>query len=201
MPESTCWPLPDGELQLITDFLPPLEAAELCAQLPRELSFGEEILTIAGRKVAAPRLVCWYGDPDAVYRYSGITHRPLPWTARLSRLRQRLESHCGRPFNSVLCNLYRDGNDSMGWHADREPELGPEPFIASLSLGATRSFELRHCHSPLRLRLELSSGSLLLMGGALQHHWRHRIPKQPDRPGVRINLTFRTIHPELGKQG
>lgn len=183
----------DGELDFVENFIPPQEADGFFLALREELAFSEESIRIAGREVKVPRLVCWYGDSEARYRYSGTDHAPLPWTAALRALKQRVEAYCGRGFNSVLGNLYRDGKDSMGWHADKEKELGPAPRIASLSFGAERRFELRHNKTGEILRLPLTHGSLLLMGGSLQHHWRHRIPKSPSVITPRINLTFRTI--------
>ena len=107
-------------------------------RLLKELDWSEEHLQIYGKSVKAPRLMCWYGDPDAVYTYSGVTHTPLAWTDILLKLKQRLETVTGKEFNSMLANLYRDGNDSMGWHSDKEKELGTAPFIASLSFGDAR---------------------------------------------------------------
>jgi alkylated DNA repair dioxygenase AlkB len=185
----------DGELDFVEAFIPPEEADGILARLREELDWREEDILIAGCPIKVPRLVCWYGDRQARYRYSGVMHEPLLWTALLAELKQRVEEHCGRRFNSVLGNFYRDGNDSMGWHADREKELGPEPYIASLSFGAERRFELRHNRSRERLALPLSHGSLLLMGGRLQHHWRHRLPKMPGLGMPRVNLTFRAILP------
>jgi alkylated DNA repair dioxygenase AlkB len=185
----------DGEIGYIEDFIPAEEADFLLARLLEELDWQAESIRIAGREIQVPRLVCWYGDTQAHYRYSGVDHRPLPWTATLQALRVRVETRCQRRLNSVLCNLYRDGRDSMGWHADNERELGPNPFIASLSLGAERRFDLRHDRTGEILHLPLTHGSLLLMGGSLQHHWRHRIAKQVGIAEPRINLTFRLIHP------
>lgn len=183
----------DGELEFVETFIPQEEADRFFLVLREELAFEEECIRIAGREIKVPRRVCWYGDPGARYRYSGTDHEPLPWTPALRVLRQRVEAYCGRSFNSVLGNLYRDGRDSMGWHADKEKELGPEPYIASLSFGAERRFELRHNKTRETLILPLNHGSLLLMGGSLQRDWRHRIPKSPDVTAPRINLTFRTI--------
>ena len=143
-----------------------------------------------------PRLVAWFGDPGAAYTYSGLQLVPEPWSERLGSLRARTEGAAGHPFNSVLCNLYRDGNDSMGLHADAEPELGPNPVIASVSLGATRRFVLRHAKDRgERLDLDLAGGSLLVMSGTTQHFWRHGVPKQKKITDSRINLTFRRILP------
>src|SRR5690606_6222598 len=133
-----------------------------------------------------------YGDAGASYTYSGARFVPEPFTPALAALRGRLQAFTGRAFNSVLANLYRDGNDSVGWHSDNEPELGPEPAIASLSLGASRRFRLRHAHLP-PVSVDLHSGDLLVMPGPLQRHWQHTLPKTRRPVGARINLTFREI--------
>ncbi len=185
----------DGEIRYIEHFMAKDEADVLLDRLRGELDWREESIVIAGRAIKVPRLVCWYGEPGARYRYSGVDHEPLPWTESLRALRRRVEELCGGCFNSVLGNLYRDGGDSLGWHSDKEKELGPEPLIASLSFGAERRFELRHGKSREILNLPLGHGSLLLMGGVLQHHWRHRIPRMPGVREPRINLTFRAILP------
>ncbi|HSN23761.1 MAG TPA: alpha-ketoglutarate-dependent dioxygenase AlkB, partial [Methylomicrobium sp.] len=145
-----------------------------------------------------PRLMCWYGDDDAVYHYSGVKHEPLPWTAALSTVRIRIEAFIGGcTFNSVLANLYRDGRDSMGCHADDEKELGINPVIASLSLGDERMFRLHHKMRRSHLDITLGHGDLLIMAGALQHHWLHALPKTRKVKNPRINLTFRRIIPVL----
>lgn len=185
----------DGEVYLAAEFLQPEAAQRWHELLQRDLHWQQEWIMIAGKKVRVPRLVCWYGDRGAVYRYSGVDHQPLPWTAGLAELKQRVECVAGASFNSVLGNYYRTGADSMGWHADKEKELGDNPVIASLSFGAARRFLLRHNRTREILGLELCSGSLLLMAGSLQHHWRHCVPKTPDCCEARINLTFRRIVP------
>ena len=190
---ETHWSVADAEWLLIEGFLTAPEAATLFQSLRSELDWQEEALVIAGRQVMVPRLVCWYGDPGARYRYSGVSHEPLPWTPALTRLRTAVEQRSGSRFNSVLGNLYRSGQDSMGWHADKEKELGPNPVIASLSLGATRRFLLRHNRTREQIELGLTDGSLLIMGGRLQHDWRHCVPKAPRGAEARINLTFRLI--------
>jgi alkylated DNA repair dioxygenase AlkB len=138
-------------------------------------------------------LVAWYGDPQASYRYSGIAHTPLPWLPLLAELKIQIELQSKQSFNSVLCNLYRSGQDSMGWHADKEPELGNNPYIASLSFGAARLFKFRHLKTKDTVDVILENGSLLLMGGELQYHWRHSLPKTTKVSEPRINLTFRKI--------
>ena len=152
-------------------------------------------LRVFGRDVSAPRLTAWYGDPGARYAYSGVVHEPLPWPRGLAALRARLHTHLGVGFNSVLANLYRDGRDSMGWHSDDEPELGEEPVIASVSLGARRRFRLRHRarKDVLPIDLDLEHGSLLAMWGSTQDHWKHSLPKSARCDGVRVNLTFRRV--------
>lgn len=186
--------LPGAELRLATGLF--ADPAAVFAQLHAEIAWEQHYLTIFGRRVASPRQSCWVGDADAVYTYSGTRFAPRPWTPALAQLRGRMEALCAQPFNSVLCNLYRDGRDSMGWHSDDEPELGPEPLIASLSFGAPRRFRLRHKRDPaLQLVLELPSGSLLLMAGTTQRHYRHDLPRALRVQEPRINLTFRRIGP------
>jgi alkylated DNA repair dioxygenase AlkB len=183
----------DGAVHLFPDFLSSADAGALFQTLRAELDWQQETIVIAGRPVLVPRLVCWYGDHGADYRYSGVQHHTSPWTPALQALREKVERRTGGRYNSVLGNYYRSGNDSMGWHADKEKELGTHPIIASLSLGASRRFLLRHNKTREQLELLLTDGSLLLMGGSLQHHWRHCVPKAPSAAGTRINLTFRLI--------
>lgn len=183
----------DGELDRVEGFLSARESAELRVRLLGDLAWHGEEIAIFGRRVAVPRLLCWYGDPGAVYRYSGVSHVPLPWQAVLAGLRARLEDFSGHAFNGVLCNRYRTGKDSMGWHADDEPELGERPFIASLSLGAERTFRIRHRRTGRTLDVPLRDGDLVLMGGVLQLYWKHCVPKTAKPCGERINLTFRRI--------
>lgn len=184
----------DGELYYLPSFIPLTETGKVYERLLGELDWQQEVATIVGRRMPLPRLVCWHGDEEAIYRYSGLVHYPKPWTTELLKLKQAVEYASGRRFNSVLGNLYRDGQDSMGWHADQEKSLGENPFIASLSLGGERLFKIRHNRSEETVDLTLGDGSLLLMGGSLQHHWRHCVPKTRKPVAARINLTFRLIH-------
>ena len=140
-----------------------------------------------------PRLTAWYADADLTYSYSGVTHHGLAWTDTLTQIRHDVEETAGVPFNSLLLNFYRDGNDSIGYHSDDEPELGVHPIIASISLGAVRQFILKHKKTRERLAFDLAHGSLLVMGGTCQHHWMHGVPKTKAVVGARINLTFRNI--------
>ncbi len=163
-----------------------------------EIPWTRHRLRIFGREVEAPRLCCWIGDPEAAYRYSGTRFAPQPWPAALVPVRDAVCEAAGVAFNSVLANLYRDGQDAMGWHSDDERELGPEPVIASLSLGATRRFVLKARASDAdgrfaRHALELPHGSLLVMRGETQARFRHALPRTARPVGPRINLTFRRI--------
>ena len=189
------WQLLDGaELELIEDFIAPAEQARAYAKIAAALPWQTRSIRIAGRDIPEPRQTAWVGDPGAVYTYSGRVNEPSPWPPMLSALRARLAAQLGVAFNSVLCNLYADGRNAMGLHADAEPELGPNPVIASLSLGATRRFQLRHRKlREEKLDLDLRAGSLLIMRGTLQTHYRHGVPKQLRVLEPRINLTFRRI--------
>jgi alkylated DNA repair dioxygenase AlkB len=188
----------DGELHYYPHFLVPQIADTIYQQLDAQLDWHAEALKIMGKQIIAPRLVCWYGDANAIYCYSGISHQPLPWIPVLSQIKQQICQFSGFEFNSVLGNLYRNGQDSMGWHADKEKQLGINPAIASLSLGAERLFKLRHRKTNQTIDIKLEHGSLLIMAGSLQHHWRHCVPKTQRSVTPRINLTFRYIHPESG---
>ncbi|MGY3265995.1 alpha-ketoglutarate-dependent dioxygenase AlkB family protein [Lysobacter sp. HA35] len=185
--------LPDADVRLNPDWLAPVESAALFDALQDGVAWENHPVRLFGREHPAPRLSCWVGDPDATYRYSGLLRAPHLWTPPLAALRDRLRSELGTDFNSVLANLYRDGSDAMGWHSDDEPELGPAPVIASVSLGATRRFVLKARRGDESLALELPSGSLLLMQGATQANYRHALPRTARPVGPRINLTFREI--------
>lgn len=184
-----------GWMTLDPSFLGPEEASTLLSTLRTELTWQQEHIRIAGKSIAQPRLTAWYGDAGAAYTYSGLSLDPRPWHPSLDTTRRLIEAQVGVPLNSVLCNLYRDGRDSMGWHADAEGELGRDPLIASLSLGGARRFLIRLRGKPAKKPVELSlgHGSLLVMGGSTQHHHQHSVPKQRAAVAPRINLTFRQI--------
>lgn len=192
--ESTI-PIKDGDCVLIESFLSLVEANTLFDDLLRNAAWHQPEILIYGRKIKSPRLSAWYGDPGAVYRYSGTVNQPLPWLDSLQPLKQSLEVYTSSKFNSVLLNLYRDGNDAMGWHADDEPELGPFPTIASVSLGGTRRFLMKHRKDPelSTIKFDLCHGSLLTMSGATQRNWKHSISRTRVSVEPRINLTFRRI--------
>lgn len=186
--------LTDAELELFPHFVTETEAEQLFQQLYKAVDWQTETIRIAGVERLVPRLTAWYGDQGASYRYSGITHHPVAWTEALLVLKRRVETLCQSDFNSALLNLYRDGRDSVAWHSDDEPELGAQPAIASFSLGASRTFQLKHKkHKDLRHKLTLTSGSLLVMRGDTQKCWLHQVPKEPAITEPRINITFRNI--------
>lgn len=185
----------DGSARYRPSLLTSTASTEALHALLAEVPWESRSITLFGRQVPQPRLACWFGDES--YSYSGITLDPRPWSPRLADLKSAVEDVTGQVFNSVLVNLYRDGNDSMGWHADDEPELGPEPVIASVSLGRTRRFRLRHRETREIVEIDLESGSLLVMSGLSQARWMHEVPKSRRIVEPRINLTFRRVFPDL----
>jgi len=188
-------PVADGELTYWPEFLTESEADRCFRYLHEKIVWHIPHINLFGKEIQSPRMAAWYGDADAIYTYSGLTNQPLPWFDDLSELKQKVEQKTRHRFNSVLANLYRDGNDSMGWHSDDEAELGVQPVIASLSLGAERRFALRHKKRKALKPVEiiLKHGSLLLMSGKTQHYWRHCISKTRKPVTPRINLTFRLV--------
>jgi alkylated DNA repair dioxygenase AlkB len=187
--------LPDADL-LLYQRLDLGDERALLRQLMDDTDWRQEYITIYGKTHPQPRLVAWHGDAGASYTYSGLRHEPLPWTATLALLRDRVQALSGHTFNSVLLNYYRDGRDSMGLHADDEPELGEHPVIASLSLGEERTLYFKH-----RTRRELSifnlplpATSLLIMAGGTQANWKHGMRKLTRDCGPRMNLTFRRVY-------
>ncbi|UPG92860.1 alpha-ketoglutarate-dependent dioxygenase AlkB family protein [Luteibacter aegosomatissinici] len=193
-------PLADADVRLFPDALGPDEADFAFRRLLSHTPWESREVVIWGKKRMQPRQIAWYGDDGAAYRYSGATFAPLPWTGLLQRLRRRMEVLSGARFNSVLLNLYRDGNDSMGWHSDNEPELGPEPVIASLTLGASRAFLFRRRseQNGTPVKVMLAHGTMLLMAGQTQANWQHAINKEAGVTGPRISLTFRAVRTRSG---
>ncbi len=187
--------VPDGDVVLFPDLFAEAEARKLFRALQDGLIWRQENVFLFGREFPQPRLIAWHGDPGCSYTYSGLTLDPEPWTSELRVIRDRAGGRCGAHFNCVLVNLYRDGNDSVGWHCDDEPAMGPEPTIASVSLGAPRAFQLRHKtrRELPTVEVELANGSLLVMAGATQDRWRHCVPKRRGVHEPRINLSFRRI--------
>ena len=186
----------DGDVCLFTQWLPATLADAYFRELLETLAWQQSRIHIHGQEHAIPRLNAWYGDPGCRYGYSGTRFEPLPWTETLTDIKERLTATLGVAFNSMLANRYRDGRDSVAWHSDDEPELGRNPVIASVSLGATRRFTLKHkSRRDIRpLAVDLTHGSLLVMSGPTQHHWLHQVAKTTRIVGERINLTFRYIY-------
>jgi alkylated DNA repair dioxygenase AlkB len=188
-------PIPDAEVVLYRDFFGDAEADTFFMRLMAEINWQLQQVKIFGKWVPVPRRVSWYGDAGADYSYSSITVHPQPWIAPLIEIKARLDACAGVAFNGVLCNLYRDGQDSIGWHSDDEPELGTNPVVGSVSFGAPRIFHFRHKQDKsLRMKVELPHGSFLLMRGPTQHYWKHQIPKTAKQVSPRINLTYRVIY-------
>lgn len=191
--EALVLPIPDADIRYFDSFIPLPQACQLLDSLQRSLAWRQDHIRLYGRLVKIPRLQAWYGDKNASYTYSGLEMKPLPWTKELLLLKDYCEQASGATFNGVLANLYRNGQDSMGMHADDEVELGKEPTIASVSLGQMRNLDFKHRYSGQNYRLPLAHGSLLLMAGKTQKYWRHGIAKSRKDLGLRINLTFRLI--------
>lgn len=188
-------PMVDADVRFMQGFYRPPLSAQYMDDLLEEIAWREEKIRLWGKEYMQPRLSAWYGDTGSSYTYSGVVLDPHPWTATLQRIRQDIENVCSHRFNSVLLNLYRDEKDCVGWHSDAEAELGDAPVIASLSLGETRIFRLRHkTRKEMKsVSIELTDGSLLLMAGSTQKCWQHTVPRQSRPCGKRINLTFRSI--------
>jgi len=185
--------LPDAEVEYLPELYQSDHAWQLYRQLLQQTQWRQDRLTVYGKVHLAPRLSCWFGEPWMDYSYSNQTMKATLLTPLLLEIKAKIEAQTGDRFNSVLVNYYRDGQDSNGWHSDDEPELGNNPVIASLSLGAPRDFHLRYkLDKSLKHTLSLEHGSLLMMRGKTQSHWQHHIPKRAKAEG-RLNLTFRTI--------
>ncbi len=182
----------DGVAVLHTHAVP--SDGELFERLRAQIPWKEHRVFVFGRWVLQPRLTAWFGDAGVPYHYSGNSLQPNSWTPELASIRQVCEGLANSNFNSVLANLYRDGSDSIAWHADDERELGVNPVIASVNLGQERRFDLRHRHTGETVKVLLPHGSVLVMSGPTQHHWLHQVPKSARPMGERINLTFRQIH-------
>jgi alkylated DNA repair dioxygenase AlkB len=190
----------DGSALLNESWINPQQADAIFARLMEETPWQSHDLVLFGKKMTEPRLSAWVADDGVSYAYSGVRRVPEKWTPALTELRQLCESTLasrfpGVAFNSVLANLYRSGDDSMGWHADDEPELGPTPVIASLSFGDERRFDFRHRTSGETVRVYLPHGSLLVMSGETQTHWKHCLAKTKASHSPRVNLTYRFVLP------
>lgn len=180
-PKNTHWSEVDGEQLKDIQF--------------KNIAWANESIKLYGKEIPLPRFTAWYGDDGMDYTYSGIKSRPVSWNEGLRYLKECVEQVAQQRFNSVLLNWYRDGQDYLNWHADDEKELGKNPVIASVNFGETRDFVLRRNSNPKqKISVPLKHGSLLIMRGAIQHHWQHSVPKRAKVKKSRFNLTFRNIH-------
>lgn len=185
--------LDGGWISLTRKFVASSDSGPLFTKLREEVRWEVSIVTVFGQQHPIPRMNAWYGDEGAVMTYSNTRFEPHPMTTDLQQLSDSIGKVAETTFNSVLANLYRSGLDRMGWHADDESELGENPIIASLSLGASRKFVLKHRTTKEKQELTLHDGDLLIMGGTTQHHYVHGLPKTQKPCGERINLTFRSV--------
>ena len=186
--------LPDTNLEYYPNFLNIESADWYLETLSNSLQWEQYSIKLFGKKIPQPRLTALYALNTQFYSYSGLKLKPLAFTKELKIIHSEIAKLTGTTFTHCLANLYRDGNDSMGWHADDEKELGKNPIIASLSLGAVRNFQLKHkTNSDLKHTVPLAHGSLLIMKGSTQEFWKHQLPKTKKHIEPRINLTFRTI--------
>ena len=183
----------DGSALLIPRFIAPVESTKLFAKINEETPWEMPEMVMFGKKYPQAGLSTWFTNTNVSYVYSGIARTPHIMTPLLTDVMNACALATGAEYNSVLVNLYRDGNDSVSWHSDNEAVNGSEPTIASVSLGATRRFDLRHKESGETVRVDLEDGSLLVMSGLSQHCWVHQIAKTKTKVGPRINLTFRRV--------
>lgn len=160
----------------------------------QNIAWQQDTVKMYGKEHLLPRISAWYGDTGKSYKYSGILLHPKPWTPALLWIKQHLQTISDQPYNSVLLNWYRSGQDYISWHTDAEKELGENPTIASINFGESRRFLLRRNddHND-KIEIILNHGDLLIMQGALQHHWQHSVPKQAKVSHGRLNMTFRSI--------
>lgn len=185
--------IPDSDILYFPALFSPNEADTLLRRLKIEIQWQQEKIHLYGQTHDLPRLTAWYGDPGKTYTYSGITVNSLTWIDPLREIKNKIEKVSGIEFNSVLVNRYRNGADSVSWHADDERELGQNPVIGSVSLGEARPFQMKHKSNEQKTTIALEHGSFLLIRGPTQHYWLHQIPKSRKSLSERINLTFRRI--------
>lgn len=188
--------VPDASIFYYPQFFSKQKSTFYLNRLIDSIQWKQNTIKMYGKESLVPRLEAWYGEPGKNYSYSGIMMQPIPWTSELLEIKKEIEKVSKTVFNSVLINYYRNGNDRVAWHSDDEKELGKNPVIGSISLGAERNFKLRHKDykiNSLRNNIILKHGSFLLMKGPTQHNWMHEIPRTAKPIGPRINLTFRVI--------
>jgi alkylated DNA repair dioxygenase AlkB len=189
-------PMENAQVEYYPNWLSHKHAKHLMDYFVKQLKWQQPKITLYGQERLIPRLQAWYGDPDSQYEYSKLLMQPLAWDPRLAKMKQACEQKCNARFNSVLANYYRNGNDSMGMHADNEPELGTEAIIASVSLGQTRRFTFKNINTKATYKIGLEHGSLLIMKGDTQQYWQHGMNKSRTQTGPRLNFTFRYVRPK-----
>lgn len=194
-PSHEALQMPDADVTMFRVFFSHAESDRFFLSLLNQTRWRQDKIRIYGKQIDLPRLTAWYGDPGKSYSYSGISMDPDPWTETLLEIKSRVDRQAQVRFNSVLLSLYRNGNDSLSWHQDDESELGEDPVIASVSFGATRSFQFRYKpdKNVNKVSVDLTHGSLLIMKGPTQRFWMHQVPKTSKPVDPRINLTFRVI--------
>ena len=193
--EEIIFDLIDAQVSYVPAFIGFEEANELFEKLLLQVNWQQDDIVVFGKKYQQPRLTALYGNDGKSYSYSSLTMFPNKWNSLLTYIKEKVEDFMKVKFTTVLLNYYRDGNDSNGWHADNEKELGKNPIIASVSFGAKRVFQMKHNSiKEQKFKIELEHGSLLIMKGTTQHFWKHQIPKSTRNVGPRINLTFRIIN-------
>ena len=191
--EKIIFNLTNAEIEYYPDFFSLAKANDLFLKLQNEIPWQQDNITVYGKTHAQPRLTALFGNEGKPYGYSNIVMQPHHWSPLIVFIKEEVEKFCNENFTTVLLNNYRNGQDSNGWHADNEKELGRNPIIASISFGAERVFQFKHNTLELKQNIILQHGSLLIMKGTTQHFWKHQIPKTKKEIGPRINLTFRII--------
>lgn len=187
--------LPDSNISYLEDFYSKKDSLELFNSLLNHIPWQQDTITVFGKTHKQPRLTALFAENNKPYSYSNITMYPHIFLEDILKIKAKVEDFTGHKFTTCLANLYRNGNDSNGWHSDNEKELGKNPIIASVSFGASRFFYLKHkSEKHWKQKLELTSGSLLLMKGETQQNYLHQIAKTKKEIGPRINLTFRIIN-------
>lgn len=190
----------DGKVDFYPQFLTERESQDLFERICSTEKLDQNEIVLFGKKIKVPRLEAYFALNGETYGYSGQELAVNRFPSYLNELRLRVEQKTGQAYNALLINYYRDGQDSNGWHADNEKSLGKNPSIASLSLGAGRRFEFKHLTTGTRQKILLTNGSLLHMHGAIQHHYKHQLPKMPGLAQARLNLTFRWVQPSTLNQ-
>jgi alkylated DNA repair dioxygenase AlkB len=185
----------DGMVDFYPQFLTDRESQDLFERICSTEKLDQNEIVLFGKKIKVPRLEAYYALNGETYGYSGQELAVNRFPNYLNELRLRVEQKTGQPYNALLINYYRNGQDSNGWHADNEKSLGKNPSIASLSIGAARRFEFKHLTNGTRQKIILTNGSLLHMYDALQHHYKHQLPKMTNLAQARLNLTFRWVQP------